>query len=71
MEVHIGIAEAAVLNRSPRDQQDSKQGCKLIPSNKNTNIKTNPWTTTTTTTNKKSWALPKKDPLHPKAKKQP
>ena len=62
MEVHIGTAEAAVLNRSPRDQQDSKQGCKLIPSYKNTNIKTNPWTTTTNNNNKKSWDLPKKIP---------
>lgn len=46
MEVHIGIAEAAVLNRSPRGQQDSKEGCKLIPSYKNTNITTNSWITT-------------------------
>ena len=46
MEIHIGIAEAAVLNRSPRSQQNSKEGCKLIPSYKNTNITTNSWTTT-------------------------
>ena len=59
MEVHIGIAEAAVLNRSPRGQQDSKEGCKLIPSYKNTNITTNSWTTTN---KKKSWNLPKKIP---------
>lgn len=59
MEIHIGIAEAAVLNRSPRGQQDSKEGCKLIPSYKNTNITTNSWTTTN---KEKSWNLPKKIP---------
>lgn len=65
MEIHIGIAEAAVLNRSPRSQQNSKEGCKLIPSYKNTNITTNSWTTT----NKKKILEPtKKDTLHPKTK---